>query len=105
MAQEIEMQGAEEANYELKPYLSDKDSGMTASLSDGSDTSSASTLLGSEIGNKVDLLDVEKVATEVLGGQGATRASRASLLLWMTLNTVATIAIVRPNLSSNSDQD
>ena len=107
MAPKIEMQEVAAADYQFKAYLSEEESGMTASLapSDSSDVSSSSTLLGSETENKSELIDIEKAATEALGRQSARRTTRTQLLLWMTLNTVATVSIVRPHLYRNRDQD
>ena len=107
MAPQIEMQEVAGADYEFKAYLSEEESGMTASLapSDSNDVSSSSTLLDSETENKSELIDIEKAATEALSRQSARRTTRTQLLLWMTLNTVATVSIVRPYLVRNRDQD
>ena len=107
MAQKIEMQEVAGADYELKSYLSKEEHGMAASIapSDSSETSSATTLLGSETEDKSELIDIERAATEALGRQSAKRTSRTQLLFWMTLNTVATVSIVRPIHHSTEDQD
>ncbi len=97
MPQTIDLQKAAEVDYEVQPYSSDKENGMTASRSDSSDVSSLSTLVGSEIENMVDHIDIEKAGVEVLGTQSSVGRSRARLLLWMASNTLASILIVRPN--------
>ena len=82
----------------LELYLGDGDKdGMTA-LS-RSNSSDADTLLGSEIEKlTVDHLDVEKKAGAI--GVVTVHTGRARLLLWMALNTVATISIVSGALAS-----
>lgn len=105
MPQTVDIQEAAKFDYELQTYLSDEENGMVASRSDSSDASSSSTLLGSEIESKVDHNDIEKAGTEVLGTRSSVGTSRARLLLWMALNTLASILIVRPNLYSTTDQD
>lgn len=87
--------------YEVQLYPNDEKNGTTASRSDSSDGSSLSTLVGSEIGNMVDHIDIEKAGAEVLGTQSSAGRSRARLLLWMALNTLASISIVRSNTLSH----
>ena len=107
MAPNIKMQEAVGVECELKSYLSEEESGTTASLapSDSSEVSSARTLWGFETEDKGEVVDVEKAATEALGRQSAKRTSRVHLLVWMTLNTVATVSIVSENTHSVKDQD
>lgn len=99
------MQEAAKFDFELQSYLSDEENHMFPSRGDSSDASSSSTLLGSEIESKVDHVDIEKAGAEVLGTQSSVGTSRARLLLWMAVNTSASILIVRPNLYGTTDQD
>lgn len=56
--------------------------------------SSTSTLLDQDE-EKTGYLDLEKNKSEALGAQVATSSSRLKLVVWMVVNTLATIGIVR----------
>jgi hypothetical protein len=56
--------------------------------------SSTSTLLDQDE-EKMGYVDLEKNKSEALGAQVATSNSRLKLVVWMVVNTLATIGIVR----------
>lgn len=56
--------------------------------------SSTSTLLDQDK-EKMGYVDLEKNKSEALGAQVATSNSRLKLVVWMVVNTLATIGIVR----------
>ena len=67
---------------------------MEAAEENDDDRTSTSTLVNQEKEKKL-YVDLEKNESEALGAQVTTTTNRLKLFIWMVVNTLATIGIVR----------